>query len=154
MKKLLFVLCMMCISTASFAQKGTATVGAQFNYIIDSPHNLGAGVNVGYEFLDNVRAVAGFDYYFKKDYVSWWGLNLNAEYLFRLGGNKVALYPIVGLNVMGCKVEGGGDDSKVGLNLGAGVEVPVSSFAIKAEYIYKTQWDGSSFLNVGVVFPF
>ena len=147
----------MLISAASFAQQGKMTVGIHGAYIIDSPHNFGLGANIGYEFIDNLRGVAEFDYYFKKDYVSFWEVDANVEYLFRLSGGKVALYPLIGLNVLGQSV---GDtqtvsDSKLGMNIGAGVEIPVSSsIALKAEYNYKTQGNGASFLKFGVVIPF
>ena len=63
MKKLLFAICMMLVSASSFAQQGTATVGVHGDYMIDTPHNFGIGANVGYEFLNNVRGVAEFNYF-------------------------------------------------------------------------------------------
>ena len=154
MKKLFFVFCMMFISMASFAQQGKTTVGVHADYLIDDPNNFGIGANVGYEFLNNVRAVAGFDYLFKKDFISYWNAEFNAEYLFRLG-EKFSIYPLAGIDLFGISVEHGGNDSKLGLNLGAGVEFDVASgVALKAEYTYKTQWDGISQLRFGVVIPF
>ena len=157
MKKLLLSFCMMLASAAAFAQQGNCTLGIHGNYMIDDPNNLGIGANVGYEFLDNVRGVAEFNYFFKKDYTSYWNVELNAEYLFRLGG-AFTVYPLVGVDLLGYSVSYDGhsvDDSKLGLNLGGGVEYDVSpSLALKAEYNYKTQWDGGSFLKLGVVIPF
>jgi opacity protein-like surface antigen len=155
MKKLFILICMTLISASSFAQQGRMDVGIHGNYMLDSPNNVGIGANLGYEIVDNVRGVAEFNYFFKKDYVSYWNLEANVEYLFRLAGNKVILYPLAGLDFLGTSVEHGGSTSKLGLNLGAGVEFPISgNFALKAEYNYKTQYDGWSLLKLGVVIPF
>ena len=167
MKKLLFSICMMLVSAAAFAQQGKCTLGAHGAYIIDDPNNIGIGVNAGYEVIDNLRGVAEFDYFLKKDDVSYWDVTLGAQYLFKLGGNFV-IYPTAGIDLLGYKVDvpevtymgvtvGGGSssDSKIGLNIGAGAEYWLSpSLALKAEYNYKTQWDGSSYLKLGVVIPF
>ena len=152
MKKNLMIVCVMMFSMASFAQVGRTTVSGLFNYMIDSPNNCGLGANIGYEFIQNVRGVAQFDYFFKKDGISLWNVNVNAEYLFRIPNSSVIIYPLAGVNVLGWNGEG--SDSKLGLNLGAGVEIPLnSSLGFKAEYNYKTQYDGNSFINFGLVFP-
>lgn len=157
MKKLFFVMCMMLMSVSTFAQQGKMTVGIHGNYMIDTPHNFGLGANIGYEIINNVRGVAEFNYFFKKDNVSYWNVDVNGEYLFRVG-DGFTLYPLVGLNVMGYSIDWGGSstsDSKLGLNLGAGIEYAISSsLSLKAEYNYKTQGDGASFLKFGVVIPF
>lgn len=167
MKKLFMIACMMLASTAMFAEKGATTVGVHGAYIIDSPNNIGVGANVGYEIIDNLRGVAEFDYFLKKDNVSFWDVNLGAQYLFKLS-DALVVYPTAGIDLLGSKVDipevsyggvtvGGGSssDSKIGLNIGGGVEYWLSSsLALKAEYNYKTQWDGGSYLKVGVVIPF
>ena len=79
MKKLLFAICMMFVSESSFSQ-GPATIGIHGTYLTDSPNNVGIGANLGYEFVKNVRGVAEFNYMLKKDYVSYWNLETNAEY--------------------------------------------------------------------------
>ena len=145
---------MMLMSVATFAQQGKMTVGIHGDYMIDSPKNFGIGANVGYEVINNVRGVAEFNYLFKKDYVSYWNVEVNAEYLFKVG-DAFTIYPLAGIDLLGISVEGGGSDSKMGLNLGAGVEYQLSSnLALKAEYNYKTQYDGWSLLKFGVVIPF
>ena len=79
------------ISASSFAQQGKTSVGIHGNYMIDSPNNVGIGANIGYELIDNLRGVAEFNYFFKKDYVSYWNLEANVEYLFHLADNKLIL---------------------------------------------------------------
>lgn len=154
MKKFFILICMTLISASSFAQQGKTSVGIHGNYMIDSPNNVGIGANIGYELIDNLRGVAEFNYFFKKDYVSYWNLEANVEYLFHLADNKLILYPLAGLDFLGASIEDGGSTSKLGLNLGAGLEIPISDkFALKVEYNYKTQYDGWSLLKLGVVIP-
>ena len=154
MKKLFFVICMMLVSASTFAQAGSKTIGIQGNYMLDSPNNFGIGANFGYELIDNLRGVAEFNYLLKKDYVSWWNVEVNAEYLFRIG-DAVAIYPLAGIDFTGFSVENGGSDSKMGLNIGGGVEFALSGkLSLKAEYNYKTQYNGWSLLKFGVVIPF
>ena len=153
MKKILMVISVLMFSITSFAQVGKTTWSGHFNYMIDSPNNAGIGANVGYEFMNNVRGVAQFDYFFKKSGVSAWNVGVHAEYLFRIPSSPVIIYPLAGLNVLGWSGES--SDSKLGLNIGAGIEVPLnSSLGFKAEYNYKTQYDGLSTLSLGLVFPF
>ena len=156
MKKILMIACMMIASMSAFAQQGKCTFGINGDYMVDDPNNLGFGVNMGYELIDNLRGVAEFNYFLKKDNVSYWNVELNAEYLFKFG--SLAVYPLAGVDLLGWKVDYMGqstNDSKLGLNLGAGVEYQLSpSLALKAEYNYKTQHDGYSLLKVGVVIPF
>jgi opacity protein-like surface antigen len=155
MKKLFFVICMMLMSVATFAQQGKMTVGIHGNYMIDSPKNFGLGANIGYEVIDNVRGVAEFNYLLKKDGFSYWNVELNGEYLFKLADGAFTIYPLVGIDLLGQKVEGGSSDSKLGLNLGGGLEFQLmKNLALKAEYNYKTQYNGWSLLKFGIVIPF
>lgn len=154
MKKLFFVICMMLMSVSTFAQQGKSTLGIHGGYILDSPNNFGIGANYGYEFINNLRGVAEFNYFFKKDYVSYWNIEANAEYLFRIGDSGFTLYPLAGLDVLGAKVEGGGSETKLGLNLGAGAEYAISEkVSLQFEFNYKTQGNGWSLLKFGVVLP-
>ena len=158
MKKLFFVISMMLMSVATFAQQGTCVAGAHASFLLENNKNIGIGALVGYEVIDNLRGVAEFDYYLKKDYVSGWEVDVNAEYLFKLADGKFTIYPLVGVNLFGQKVEFMGaseSDSKLGMNIGGGVEFKLlPSLALKCEYNYKTQYDGASFLKAGVVIPF
>ena len=152
MKKFFLALCMMLISASSFAQEGKMTFGLQGNYMIDSPHNFGIGANFGYEFIENVRGVGEFNYFFKKDETSWWNFEANAEYLFHVS-DVVTIYPLVGLDFTGCSVDGH-TKTKLGFNLGVGVEYAITEkLSLKGEFNYKTQYDGWSLLKVGIVMP-
>jgi opacity protein-like surface antigen len=154
MKKFLMVISVLMFSVTSFAQIGKTTISGHFGYLLDSPNNCGIGANIGYEFAENWRGVAQFDYYFNKDHVSMWNPNVNVEYLFPLADGKFFVYPLAGLNVLGQSYDEG-SDSKLGLNIGCGFEMPLNDrMSFKCEYCYKTQYDGFSTLNLGLVFPF
>ena len=153
MKKFFIVMCMMLASATSFAQKGEMEVGIHGGFMLDSPNNLGLGVNVGYMLMKKFRGVAEFNYFLKKDVVSYWNLEGNVEYLFRLN-DEFTLYPLVGLDFLGSSWDGG-SDTRLGLNLGAGVEYNISSnLKLVGEFNYKTQGNGWSLLKAGVVIPF
>ena len=159
MKKLFFVICMMLMSVSTFAQQGTATIGAHGVLGLSGNKNMGIGANIGYEVINNVRGVAEFDYFFKKDYVTQWLVQANAEYLFRVA-DGFAIYPLAGINLYGFKWDAdlwgtSESDSKVGMTIGGGVEYQIiPSLALKVEYNYLTQYDGASLLKFGVVIPF
>ena len=140
MKKYLMIFCMMFIASAAFAQQGATWIGAQANYGLHKDYkNIGVGAKVQYEFIDNVRAEASGNYFFKKDYCSMWDVNLNLHYLIPVGSAKI--YPLAGLTLLGSKVEVLGvsaSDSDFGANVGAGVEFPLSD-AIKLNFEGKYQ---------------
>ena len=156
MKKILMIACMMLASVGAFAQQGKCTLGVHGAYLLDDPNNFGIGAQAGYEIIDNLRGVAEFNYYLKKDNISWWNVEVNAEYLFKFGA--LTVYPLAGIDLTGWSADygfGSTSDSKLGLNLGAGLEYWLSpSLALKAEFNYKTQYDGFSALKAGVVIPF
>ena len=153
MKKLFIVMCMMLVSATSFAQKGEVEIGIHGNFMLDNNHNLGIGANVGYMLTNNIRGVAEFNYLFKKDLVSFWNLEGNVEYLFHVGDGFI-VYPLVGLDFLGSSTDGA-SDTRLGLNLGAGVEYEISSnLRLKGEFNYKTEADGWCLLKAGVVIPF
>jgi opacity protein-like surface antigen len=160
MKKLFFVICMMLMSVGAFAQQGKMTIGAHGALGLNGNKNFGIGANVGYEVIDNVRGVAEFDYFFKKDYVSQWLVQVNAEYLFRVADGKFAIYPIAGINLFGFKWDAdlmgaSSSDSKLGMTIGGGVEYQLlENLGLKVEYNYLTQYDGASLLKFGIVIPF
>ena len=152
MRKLFMTLCVALISLGASAQQGTATFGAHASFLLQDNKNVGIGANIGYEFIDNVRGVAEFDYYFKKDGDSCWNIEGNLEYLFHVG-DSFTVYPLAGINLMGWT--GDGTDTRLGLDLGGGVEYAITSnFSLKGEYVYKTQHSGWSILKAGVVLHF
>lgn len=166
MKKYLMIFCMMFIASAAFAQQGATWIGAQASYGLHKDYkNIGVGAKVQYEFIDNVRAEASGNYFFKKDNCSMWDVNLNLHYLIPVGSVKI--YPLAGLTLLGSKVDipevtvmgvkvGGGSasDSDFGANVGAGVEFPLSDaikLNIEGKYQIVKDWN-RPVISAGVAF--
>ena len=156
MKKLLMIAFMALMSTTMFAQQGATWVGANVSYGLHSDYkNLGVGAKVQYEFIDHFRAEASGNYFFKKDYCTMWDVNLNVHYLIPAGG--LTIYPLAGVTLLGSEVEVMGvkaSDSNLGLNLGGGVEFPLTEaikLNIEAKYQIVKDWD-RPVISAGVAF--
>ena len=77
------IACMMLFSTAMFAEKGDTWLGGGFSYGLSSDYkNFGIGVKGQYELLEKFRADAMVDYFFRHEDVSFFDINLNAQYLW------------------------------------------------------------------------
>ena len=157
MKKILFAVVMAMMSTAMFAQKGSTYVGGQVNYGLDSDYkNFGIGAKVQYEFIDNLRGEASFNYFFKKDYVTMWDVNVNLHYLFRLN-DQFAVYPLAGVTLLGWNVDVLGEsvsDSDLGYNLGGGIEYKLNEnikLNFEGKYQSVKDWD-HPVISLGVAF--
>lgn len=135
---------MMLMSTATFAQQGSTFVGVNANYGMHKDYkNFGLGAKVQYEFIDNWRGEASFNYFFKKDYCTFWDVNLNLHYLFKVS-DKFNVYPLAGMTLLSTKVEGLDSKSKFGFNAGAGVEYSLTDkLKVNAEgkYQYVKDYD-------------
>lgn len=157
---LLFVAAMFVAVTQVQAQeKGDMAVGAQFAYGTgDSFSNVGLGAKFQWNVIDRLRLEPSFNYFFEKDYVSMWDLNLNVHYQFPVGA-KFDLYPLAGLSVLGAKASVLGysaKDTEFGLNLGGGVDYKLTdTWAINVEAKYKIGGEWSRFIvTAGVVYKF
>ena len=104
MKKLFLTAVITLLSIGAYAQKGQTYLGGQLAYPTDS-ETLGIGVKGGYGITDAIRAQATFDYFLKKNNMSWWDLNLDVHYLFPLG-NNIKVYPLAGLTYLHSSVDG------------------------------------------------
>lgn len=157
------IACMMLVSTAMFAQKGSTWVGANVNYGMHSDYkNFGLGAKVQYEFIDNFRGEASFNYFFKKDELTQWDVNLNLHYLIHAG--SLTVYPLAGLTLLnsstpdidvpGFGTVKGVSDSDFGLNLGAGLDFPITEgvkLNIEAKYQIIADWN-RPVISAGVSF--
>lgn len=160
MKKFITLICVaiMGIGCASAqAEKGDMAIGANIVYG-SMIKNAGFGARVQYTPLDHIRAEFGVNYFFQKDYVSMWDVNLNGEYLIGLLNNKLYVYPIVGLSFAKASVDNKGlnkdlsdvleekvnidGDKAFGLNLGAGVEYRLTDhIGVTLEYRHSIMKD-------------
>ena len=110
MKKILITLCVVLITLSASAQKGETAVGANILYG-SKLKNIGIGAKGQYNFTDNIRGEASFDYFLKKEGVSMWGINANIHYLFDVT-DKIKVYPLAGIGYV--NTGGSGDDDDWG----------------------------------------
>lgn len=154
MKKLVIAVVALLMSISAFAQQGDKAIGVNLVYGSEIK-NIGLGIKGQYFFLDNVRGEASFNYFMKKDGIKWWELNANAHYM--LGNESMWFYPLAGFNLANLKADVPGSDSssKLGLNLGAGIQFPVSEmldFTAEAKYVIS---DADQFvIGIGLLYKF
>ena len=158
MKKVLTIVCAAIMGIASAnaqAEKGDFAAGANIVYGSEIK-NMGVGVRFQYTPLEHVRAELGMNYFFQKDYVNMWDINLNAEYLINVYNQRLYLYPIVGVSFAKASfdydkfVKDHGmdtdaskfDDKAFGLNLGAGAEYQLTDHVgVTLEYRHSVMKD-------------
>ena len=99
MKKLMLVAALMLMSVGVFAQ-GKVAIGANAGVALygDGYNPFGFGAKLQYEFVENVRAELGYNYWLPKDKAGLMDFNLNLQYLIPLSDN-VNIYPMVGGNL-------------------------------------------------------
>lgn len=165
MKKVMLVLAVILGFAAGANAQTDSKMAAGLNFNIgfgDSYTNYGLGAKYQYAFTDHWRGEADFNYYFKKDYTTYWDLDLNAQYLFHLGNGGVNLYPLAGLGLYNCNVDtglGSASDNSIGLNYGVGIEFPIAnSFKLNAEFKgqsgFSSGWGTRWILSIGAAYCF
>ncbi len=141
MKKILTLVCAMMMGFGfanAQVHQGETAVGVNLVYGSEI-ENLGVGARFQYGVLDQLRAEVGFNYFFEKNHMSWWDVNINAHYLLGLWNDKLFIYPLAGINYTMVDFKGElnnlGEENHVGLNLGAGVEYELDEhFGVNFEY--------------------
>ena len=137
MKKLLLMAVMAIASLTANAQ----TIGVNLDYATNcTPSSLGIGVKYQHPLSGAWRLEGSGNFYFKKDYTTWWDLNVNAHYLFDLGSN-INFYPLAGVGVDTSSVSFGGSSTSHTwfiTNIGAGIELPITS-SVKLNFELKDQ---------------
>lgn len=163
MKKLFFILvAVVCFSVANAQEKGSMAAGVNLNLGFAYPgsySNVGLGAKFQYSFTDHIRIEPAFTYFFKKDYLSMWDLMANVHYVFPMANDKLNLYPLAGLGVLGAKASVLGYSSSTtdfGINLGGGVEYKITkSIALGAEVKYQIVSDyGHMGIQIGATYRF
>lgn len=141
MKKILTLVCAMMLGFGfanAQVHQGETAVGANLVYGSEI-ENLGLGARFQYGVLDQLRTEVGFNYFFEKNHLSWWDVNINAHYLLGLWNEKLYIYPLAGINYTMVDYKGElnekGEENHVGLNLGAGIEYELDEhFGVNFEY--------------------
>jgi len=144
-------------------QQGDKAVGG--NLLIgagNSYTNIGIGAKFFYNVTDPIRLAGEFDYFLKKDYVSYWDLSVYGHYLFPVA-DQVVIYPSLGLGIMGASVNmptytvpgvgtygGKYSNSDFALSLGGGADYELSSNLILSGELRIKLVDGSNRLNIAI----
>ena len=149
-RKVLFLMLTLFTAFAIQAQeKGDMVAGLNLSYGTKSSYsNFGVGAKFQYSFTDALRIEPSATYFFKKDYVSMWDINVNLHYLFHVA-DKFAFYPLAGVSLLGAKadlgdslkeygVKASASETKFGANLGAGAQYWLTdNFALAFEIQYQ-----------------
>ena len=125
MKKFFMMAAMMLMSIDAFAQEGTLAVGGHLGYAsYDGYSPLGIGAKFQYEFIENFRGEAEYNFWFaKKEAGVSAGLmdvNLNLHYLFKIA-DKFNVYPLGGISLVATHGDGDSENA-IGFNVGGGAE--------------------------------
>ena len=167
MKKLVLILCMFfaCMGV-SFAQQGIQSIGIHLSYGTEI-ENAGLGIKYQYNVTNNLRLEPSMEYFFKKDAVDMYDINMNIHYLIPIQ-EQVRFYPLAGLTYTNWnwdlgKTEIGGANlnvdaskSKFGANFGGGIEFDITNnFMLNFEAKYQLISDfDQAVVNFGVAYMF
>lgn len=131
MKKILFSLCMLCMSLNIFAQtrQGDQSVGLNLGYAFDS-ENVTLGIDYRYNVTDEIRLAPSFTHFIKNNGLSASAIDLNVHYLIPLS-DVLGFYPLAGVDLSFWQnkyvqlLDGYFEDNftRVGVNLGLGAEI-------------------------------
>lgn len=156
MKKRILMMAMVAMSTVfAFGQsKGDVAIGGNLLYGAKSNYtNFGIGAKMQWSVTDNIRIEPGANYFFKKDYVSMYDVNINAHYLFPVA-DRFKLYPLAGIVFVGVKLDGFDTDTNMGFNLGGGAEYALTerlSMNFEAKYQLVDNWNRPVF-SIGLAY--
>ncbi len=167
MKKLLLVVAVVALCGVFQNAKAQFSAGLGLNYATEI-NNLGISAQVAYDFTEDWAATGAFTYYLEKDNLTWTNIDLNANYSFTEVGKTGKLYGLAGLSYLSTSFDmpkqeyeghtyGGGSvsDSKVGLNLGAGLKMGLSEkMLLCPELMYTTTGGGHIRLGAKLMFKF
>jgi len=91
--------------TSVFAQQGDMAIGGNLIYGTGGSYNhVGIGAKFLYNVTDPIRLAGEFDFFPKQDSWTWWDFSVYGHYLFPVA-DQFALYPSVGLGMIGCKLD-------------------------------------------------
>lgn len=152
MKRLvLFFVGFMACCNFVFAQQNEKAISVNLGYGSGSFHkSFKVGAEFKYNITDAIRIAPGFDYFFKSEGIGLWSANVNGHYLFEIRSVEgLKVYPLFGFTLLGSmgdgvdmgdidysdipgyeeyideEVDGGGNATKFGCNLGAGIQYPI-----------------------------
>lgn len=152
-----FFLTLLILTGIQFAANAQLRVGAGLGYGTDA-EDLGLQFRAVYTISGPWRAAADFVTYFDGvEDVSLWEFNLNGHYAF-INDEKKTIYALAGLNFFKYNYDatsGIADNSDTGLNIGAGLEVPIASaLEFYTEARFSLGGSDQFFISAGVQYFF
>lgn len=166
-KKFISVLCAALFSLGVSAQVwGDKAIAANFSYGFEV-ETIALGLKAQYNFTNQIRAEAAFNYWPENDEVSYWDVQANAHYLFKVSP-RLKAYPLTGIGYMGYKSHYGISHTIVGVksvssstggdiffNAGGGIQYHLTrEFVVYAEAKYMCKDEGQLCLSAGWAFIF
>lgn len=171
MKRMIIVALMAFVGMGLHAQSVAGDLAGGVNVAYgtkDGFSNFGLGAKLQYNLTDAIRIEPSATYFLKKDYISMWDVNVNAQYLFNVADSFV-FYPLAGVSLVGVKAEYDGfeyegyeipgasaSETKFGFNVGVGAQYWLTeTFALNldAKYQIVSNFDRPVF-SAGAVFKF
>lgn len=155
MKKLLLIFIAaagLSLSSLSAQSTGTFAVGAHLGFGSEI-ESIGIGAHAQFNVMEFVRVAPSFTVFPGK--ADMWMIAADGHYLLPISYNFL-FYPIAGVNVSGWKFEGYSSKSRLGLDLGAGLQYEVSfNIITNLEYRYQAISDYSqSLITAGIAYRF
>ena len=130
LKKFTVVAIMLVMSIGASAQKGDFSLNGKLGYQTEF-ERFGVEVGGRYEFVTNFRIAPAVSFWFPKDDILGFNIDLNAQYKFTIPQTTLDIYPLAGLNVSnnrcggkfeGVKISDSVGSTKFGVNLGFGAD--------------------------------
>ena len=140
-KRATIVAIVLTMSVAANAQQGEKAIGGNLIFGTGGNHShVGIGGKFSYNLTDPIRFVGEFDFFPKKDFISWWDVSAYGNYLFLLS-DKIDVYPLVGVGMTGAKVDLGKYNFSTNgfvFSLGGGLDYELTSkLLLSIELRYK-----------------
>jgi opacity protein-like surface antigen len=144
------------------AGQANAQISAGAGVVFGSDiNNIGFSINGKYVINETWAAAPAFTFFLEKDYVSWSVLDLDVNYQLTNIDKLGSLYAIGGLNMTFWKIDFGDEfedvwgfgvnetGSDIGVNLGLGLDVPLTEQLVLAPELRYTL-GGANFFRAGV----
>lgn len=138
------------------------TLGTKAGVSDTGESKIGFGLSPSVEYLitDVISGNASYDFYFKSSVggadFSFSYFNIEGKYYFMT--DDLQVYGLAGLGIGMVKTKFGGvsdSDSEVGLNIGGGVNLPLTDvLSFNGELKYQTAGDGQLAIKAGVFYTF
>lgn len=147
-------------------KKGEKSFGPKIGYVSKN-ESASAGLFFQYAFSSHLRLAPEIGYIFRHNNMDAFTFDLNAQFPFGFTGERVAFYPLAGLNYSSWNSHFHADDldktddvstrtARIGLNAGAGFELRCNEslkLTLEAKYCLIKHYN-SALISAGISFIF